>query len=108
MQIKYYHTYGFVFVKFSAKILVVGNYPSVEIIDLINTKLKSDIMMCENGSRESATGAILQNKPLCFGGHINDDDSTSVSVIGMPNAWSSNMMIPRSCMSSVVLNDSKI
>ena len=108
MQIKYYHTYGFVFVKFSAKILVVGNYPSMEIIDLINTKLKSDIMMCENGSRESATGAILQNKPLCFGGHINDDDSTSVSVIGMPNAWSSNMMIPRSSMSSVVLNDSKI
>ena len=58
-----------------------GRIPPLEIIDLINTKLKSDIMMCENGSRESATGAILQNKPLCFGGHINDDDSTIVFVI---------------------------
>ena len=62
----------------SAKILVVGGYsiskggrnPPLEIIDLINTKLKSDIVVDENGSRRwGATGGILQNLPLICGGY---------------------------------------
>ena len=96
---------------FSAKILVVGGAigrPYLEIIDLINPKLKSEIMIYKNGSRVSATGAILQNHLLIFGGLENNKDTKNVSVIGMPNGWSNNMMIPRSMMSSVVLNESKI
>ena len=74
----------------SAKILVVGGWsnkecrnPPLEIIDLINTKLKSDIVVDENGSRRRATGGILQNQPLICGG--NGNTTTNVSVIGMPN-----------------------
>ena len=93
---------------FSAKILVVGGRPYLEIIDLINPKLKSEIMIYKNGSRFSSTGAILQNDLLIFGGIENNKDTKNVSVIGMPNGWSNNMMIPRSMMSSVVLNESKI
>ena len=93
---------------FSAKILVVGGRPYLEIIDLINPKLKSDIIFYKNGSRFSSTGAILQNNLLIFGGNENNKDTKNVSVIGMPNGWSNNMMIPRSMMSSVVLNESKI
>ena len=96
----------------SAKILVAGGcqarIPPLEIIDLINTKLKSDIVVDENGSREGATGGILQNQPLICGGHNGDYNSTTnVSVIGMPN-HGFEMMIPRSFISSVVLNESKI
>merc|ERR1711981_364487 len=46
----------------SHKILVVGGWskedrnPPLEIIDLINTKLKSDIVVDENVSRVGATG----------------------------------------------------
>ena len=93
---------------FSAKILVVGGRPYLEIIDLINPKLKSEIMIYKNGSRFSSTGAILQNNLLIFGGNENNKDTKNVSVIGMPNGWSNNMMIPRSMMSSVVLNETKI
>ena len=67
------------FVLLSAKILVVGGWaegdsrnPPLEIIDLINTKLKSDIVVDENGSRVSATGGNLQNQPLICGGHGGD------------------------------------
>ena len=57
------------FVLLSAKILVVGGYDSghsLEIIDLINTKLKSDILIDKNGSREGS-GTIFQNQPLILG-----------------------------------------
>ena len=108
-MVRYILVICFIFVKLSAKILVVGGHPSLEIIELINPKLKSDIMIYKNGSRESANGAIFQNQPLIFGGHENDNDTKNVCVIGMPkHAWSNNMMIPRTGMSSVVLNESKI
>ena len=102
------------FVIFSAKILVVGGgargeeCPYLEIIDLINPKLKSDIILDINGSRVSATGAIFQNNLLIFGGTKNKKKMKHVSVIGMGNGWPNNMMIPRRNMSSVVLNESKI
>ena len=92
--------------------MVAGEFPSgrkpplaLEIIDLINTKLKSDIVVDKNGSRIGATGGILQNQPLIYGGQ--DGGKTNVSIIGMPNHCF-EMMIPRSCMSSVILNESKI
>ena len=95
----------------SAKILVVGGFfkggrnPPLEIIDLINTKFKPDIVVDENGSRVGATGGILQNQPIICGGHKGDWNSIEkVSVIGMPN-HGFEMMIPRSYMSSVVLNE---
>ena len=92
MQIKYYHTYGFVFVKFSAKILVVGNYPSMEIIDLINTKLKSDFVVLNGNSSTvastgGATGGSLQNQPVFCGGLDNAtwNDTSNINIIGKPN-----------------------
>ena len=97
----------------SAKILVVGGYPkcspALEIIDLINTKLKSVNVLDLNGVREGATGGILQNQLLiCGGSGLPDFNSTTkVSFIGMPNKGL-EMMIPRTYMSSVVLNESKI
>ena len=97
----------------SAKILVMGGFsrgrnPPLEIIDLINTKLKSEIVVDENGSRIGATGGILQNQPLICGGIESDfSGTTNISVIGMPN-HDFEMMVPRSYMSSVVLNESKI
>ena len=99
----------------SGKILVAGgfterdrNISSLEIIDLINTKLKSDIVVDVNGSRGGATGGILQNQPLICGGHDDDGDfniKTNVLLIGMPNNGF-EMMIPRTRISSVVLNES--
>ena len=84
--------------------------PPIEIIDLINTKLKSRIVVEENGpkSYHYATGGILQNQPLIFGGIDSTETSIeNVSIIGMPN-HSSKMMILRNNMSSIVLNKSKI
>ena len=79
----------------------IENLP-LEIIDLINTKSKSDIVVDENVSRTGATGGILQNQILICGG--NDGDGI---VIGSPNL-SFEMTIPRRLASSVVLNESKI
>ena len=53
----------------SAKILVAGGNFPLEIIDLINPKLKSDIVENENGNLEGATGGILQNKIVLCGSH---------------------------------------
>ena len=59
----------------SAKILVAGGSheevrnPPLEIIDLINTKLKSDIAVDENRSIIAATGGILQNQLLICEGY---------------------------------------
>ena len=76
-------------ISLSAKILVVGGCPKsvpLEIIDLINPKLQSDIVVDENGSRAEVTGGILQNQPLICGGYLGHGSSTTnVSVIGMPN-----------------------
>ena len=95
-----------------AKILVVGGYPkcspALEIIDLINTKLKSVNVLDLNGVRVGATGSILQNQLIICGGYDRDGNiTTNVSIMGMPNN-SFEMMMPRSCMSSVVLNKSKM
>ena len=85
-----------------------GRNPPLEIIDLINTKLKSDIVVDVNRSRRGATGGILQNQPLICGGYDGDfNRTTNVSAIGISN-YGFKMMIPRSYMSSVVLNESKI
>ena len=78
-----------------------GNLP-LEIIDLINTKSKSDIVVDENASRTGATGGILQNQLVICGGYDGDG-----IVIGSPNL-SFEMTIPRRLASSVVLNESKI
>ena len=96
----------------SAKILVVGGdpkcSPALEIIDLINTKLKSVNVLDLNGVRVGATGGILQNQPIICGGYDRDGNiTTNVSIMGMPNNGF-EMMMPRSCMSSVVLNKSKM
>ena len=89
----------------------MGGYPPsapLEIIDLINTKLKLDIVVNEYGRRQGATGGILQNQALICGGSYGDQlMSTNVSMVGMPNNGFS-MMIPRRHMSSIVLNESKI
>ena len=107
-------------VLFSAKILVVGGFegftddrsrlisPPIEIFDLINTKLKSDIVVDANGSRIGATGCVLQNLPLfCGGAGPEPYVTTNVSIIGMPN-HGVEMMIPRRDMSTIVLSESKI
>lgn len=92
------------------------NSNPLEIIDLINTKLKSDIMIDVNTiSRRQcgATGGILQNQPVICGGYDNDghgSDTANVSVmslIGMPNQCF-KLMSDRICASSVVLNESKM
>ena len=76
-----------------------GGKPPLEIIDLINTKLKSEVVLYENGSRSEFTGGVLQNQPLICGDYENPKKwvwvySKNVSVIGMPNHCF-EMMIPR-------------
>ena len=80
----------------------------MEIIDLINTEFKTQIVVDENGFRGAATGGILQNQPLICGGYDSDGNTKpDVSIIGAPkNCF--EMMIPRRFSSSVVLNKSKI
>ena len=81
----------------------IENLP-LEIIDLINTKSKSDIVVDENVSRTGATGGILQNQILICGGNDGDGiNKTNVSAIGNPNL-SLEMKIPRSLSSSDVLS----
>ena len=98
----------------SAKILVVGGWsqegknPPLEIIDLINTKSKSDIVEDKNGSRGGATGGILQDQLLICGGHgSNGNSARNISIIREPN-YCGKMIYPRRYMSSVVLNESII
>ena len=82
----------------------------LEIIDLINSKLTSDIVVDENGSKLGATGGILQNQLLICGGHDGRsyyNGTRNVSIIGMPS-HGFEMMIPRNHTSSIVLNESKI
>ena len=55
----------------SAKILVAGGDFPLEIIDLINPKLKPDIVENEIGDIFGATGGILQNKIVLCGGNDN-------------------------------------
>ena len=84
-----------------------------EIIDLINSKLKSvkiEKKFDKNGSRKRSTGGVISNQPLICGGYIDYDDrikAKHVSFIGMPNHYF-KIMIPRSFASSVVMNDSYI
>ena len=84
-----------------------------EIIDLINSKLKSvkiEKKFDKNGSRKRSTGGVISNQPLICGGFIDNDDrikAKHVSFIGMPNHYF-KIMIPRSFASSVVMNDSYI
>ena len=81
-----------------------GDFP-LEIIDLINTKLKTDIVENEIGMIYGATGGILQNKIVFCGG--DDDVARNVTIIGLPN-YDFKMIVPRICATSVVLNKSKI
>ena len=105
---------------FSAKILVVGGHLMskthdagltnlIEIIDLINTELKTEVVVDENGLRGgAATGGILWNQPVICGGYDSDDNTKpDVSIIGAPRHCF-EMMIPRRFSSSVVLNKSKL
>ena len=100
----------------SAKILVMGGFsrgrnPPLEIIDLINTKSKPFIVVEENSRpRDRAIGGILQNQlVICGGGFLPNYSDNKISVIGMPNEYCFEMMIPsREDMSGVVLNETKI
>ena len=89
----------------SAKILVAGGDFPLEIIDLINPKLKPDIVENEIGDIFGATGGILQNKIVLCGG--NDNAARNVSIIGLPN-YDFKMIVPRIHATSVVLNKSNI
>ena len=92
----------------SAKILVAGGNFPLEIIDLINPKLKSDIVENEIGDIDGATGCILQNKIVLCGGQDNEDNvSNQIKIIGLPNC-NFKMIVPRLNATSVVLNKSKI
>ena len=98
----------------SAKILVVGGWsqggrnPPLEIIDLINTKSKSNIVKDKNGLRGGATGGILQDQLLICGGRGSSGDSArNISIIREPN-YCGKMIYPRRYMSSIVLNESII
>ena len=91
----------------------MGN-PPLEIIDLINTKLKSDFVVLNGNSSTvastgGATGGILQNLPVFCGGFDNNtsNDASNINIIGKPN-HGLKMMRPRRSMSSVVLNESKL
>ena len=91
----------------------MGN-PPLEIIDLINTKLKSDFVVLNGNSSTvastgAATGGSLQNQPVFCGGLDNAtwNDTSNIDIIGKPN-HGLKMMHPRSLMSSVVLNKSKL
>ena len=106
-------------VSFSAKILVAGEWRKgmvspLEIIDLINTKLKSNFGVLNGNSSTvaytgAATGGSLQNQPVFCGGLDNAtwNDTSNINIIGKPN-HGLKMMHPRSLMSSVVLNKSKL
>ena len=106
-------------VSFSAKILVAGQWrygmvSPLEIIDLINTKLKSNFGVLNGNSSTvawtgGATGGSLQNQPVFCGGLDNAtwNDTSNINIIGKPN-HGLKMMHPRSLMSSVVLNKSKL
>ena len=106
-------------VSFSAKILVAGEWRKgmvspLEIIDLINTKLKSNFGVLNGNSSTvpwtgGATGGSLQNQPVFCGGLDNATwyDTSNINIIGKPN-HGLKMMHPRSLMSSVVLNKSKL
>ena len=110
----------YLYLLFSAKILVVGGHliskthdagltNLIEIIDLINTELKTEVVVDENGLRGgAATGGILWNQPVICGGYDSDGNTKpNVSIIGAPkNCF--EVMIPRKFSSSVVLNKSKI
>ena len=86
-----------------AKILVVGgNSIKIEIIDLINTKLKSKIVVDEKASRRGAIGGILQEQLFICGGF--GDSSRNISIIRQPQ-YCEKMMHPRRYMSSVVINE---
>ena len=88
--------------------MVAGGDIPLEIIDLINPKLKSDIVENENGNIFGATGGILQNKIVLCG--IHDDVgnfSNQIKIIGLPNC-NFKMNVPRIHARSVVLNKSKI
>ena len=92
----------------SAKILVAGGNFPLEIIDLINPKLKSDIVENENGNLEGATGGIIQNKIVLCGSHDDVEKiSNQIKIIGLPN-YNFKMNVPRIHARSVVLNKSKI
>ena len=92
----------------SAKILVAGGDFPLEIIDLINPKLKSDIVENEIGDIDGATGCILQNKIVLCGGQDNEDNvSNQIKIIGLPN-YDSKMIVPRIDARSIVLNKSQI
>ena len=105
---------------FSAKILVVGGHLMskthdagltnlIEIIDLINTELKTEVVVDENGLRGgAATGGILWNQPVICGGYDSDGNTKpNVSIIGAPkNCF--EVMIPRKFSSSAVLNKLKL
>ena len=105
-------------VSFSAKILVAGGWRKgmvrpLEIIDLINTELKSDFVILNGNSASivgtDSAGGILQNQPVFCGGLDNAtwNDTSNINIIGKPN-HGLKMMHPRSLMSSVVLNKSKL
>ena len=88
--------------------MVAGGDIPLEIIDLINPKLKSDIVENENGNIYGATGGILQNKIVLCGGHDNEDNvSNQIKIIGLPN-YDSKMTVPRMHARSIVLNKSQI
>ena len=85
----------------------------LEIIDLINTKLKSDFVILNGNSASivgtDSAGGILQNQPVFCGGFDNDtwNHKSNIDIIGKPN-HGLKMMRPRRSMSSVVLNESKL
>ena len=83
-----------------------------EIIDLINTKMTTKIVLDEYGLKGAAIGGILQNQPLICGGEVNYPfrgslKITHVFIIGAPNNGF-KLIIPRGLTSSVVQNESKI
>ena len=88
--------------------MVAGGDIPLEIIDLINPKLKSDIVENEIGDIDGATGCILQNKIVLCGGQDNEDNvSNQIKIIGLPN-YDSKMIVPRMHARSIVLNKSQI
>ena len=88
--------------------MVVGGDFLLEIIDLINPKLKSDIVENENVNLEGATGGIIQNKMVLCGSHDDVEKiSNQIKIIGLPN-YDSKMIVPRMHARSIVLNKSQI
>ena len=86
---------------FSAKILVVGGHLMskthdagltnlIEIIDLINTELKTEVVVDENGVRGgAATGGILWNQPVICGGYDSDGNTKPKCI----NYWSTKKLL---------------